>query len=643
MNSMRMSTTKQVFRTMRRAAALTLVAGFSGLALADLPAAVDRVPADAMVVITVDNLEKFEKSSRAMMESLGVAKDGEQNPFEMFDKLATVQGLNRAGSVAAFMMKPVKQAGDEAAAKTDEATGSDDADELAHDADDTPRRKRAKDADLLTLVPVTDFGALVTSLGGTPGAGVNEVTIDDKTEYLRDIGGGYALLGGKKETVEKFTPVEGMKKQHAAALGKVGSRIADQNNVLVIANIPQMQETIREGTEQMSKQAAAVAGMAGGQGEQVKQQMAMAQSIAENFARDAQVGIMGIHIAESGFWIDLGAQFKEGSEVGKLFNNSGKAGELFAKLPDQPFMFAFAMDTMGSGIKHMFREASKSQTLAKGETKDGAEVQVSGSFDFMNIAKLIDQVDGAAVLMGASPGGMMGGLFSNTMSIVQTKDTAGYVAAMKQGLNDANNASANGITYKTDYKQGVETIANTKVDTWKMTMQPDQGNPAAQQMMMVQGMLFGPSLGGYIGTTGNTVVGTMSPNRLLMQEALSVASGGEGAKTIAGNADVKAMQKLLPENRSFEGYVGVKPLLEMAQNAMAMFMGPIEWQAPDKLSPIAVGGTMADSGMHARVYVPNDVVRAVTEFGKAMEKLRGPGGEEPGEGEMEGEGEAPKF
>jgi hypothetical protein len=646
-------TGRALFTRMRHAAALAVLAGCSGLS--DLPAAVDRVPTDAMVVITVDNLEQFEQRSRAMMESLGVAKDDESNPFEMFDKLATIKGLNRGGSVAAFMMKPEKKdaPAEEDSKSADKAShgngDGDEADAMGHDADDAEDRRgsrRGQDPEMLTLVPVSDYAALVTSLGGTAGPGVSEVQIDQKTEYLRDLGGGYALLGGKKKAVEGFKPVEGVKKQHAAALGKVGLRIADQNQVLVIANISQMQEMIRDGAKKLSKQAEAMAGMAGpmaGNPDQMKQQMEMAQSLAENFARDAQVGILGIHLAEKGFWIDLGVQFKEGSEVGKLFTNKGSAGKLLAKLPDQPFVMAVAIDSMGNGIKHMLREASKQQTIAKVDGKDGATAEITGSFDFMGITKLIDKVDGAAMLMGASPGGMMGGLFANTMSVVQTKDGPGYIASMKETVLKTNNATEGGMTYKTEYKDGIETIGSTKVDSWKMVMQPDANNPNAQQIMMVQGMLFGPSIGGYLGQTDNIVVGTMSPNRLLMKEALDVASGAAGSKSLGSNADIAAMQKILPENRTFEGYVGVKPIMEMAQNAMAMFMGPIEWQAPEKLSPIALGGTTDESGMHTRIYIPSDVVRAATEFGKAMQKLRGPGGEEPGDMEGGDEEEAPKF
>src|SRR5262245_20128747 len=99
-----------MFMTKARAAKLS--AGFlfalAGLnpALADVPGALDRVPSNAAVIITVRDMEQFRARAEDLAKSLNadMSKDDEKNPLNMTKKLLAVDGLDKHGSLALAIM-----------------------------------------------------------------------------------------------------------------------------------------------------------------------------------------------------------------------------------------------------------------------------------------------------------------------------------------------------------------------------------------------------------------------------------------------------------------------------------------------------------------------------------------------------------
>jgi hypothetical protein len=135
---------------------------------------------------------------------------------------------------------------------------------------------------------------------------------------------------------------------------------------------------------------------------------------------------------------------------------------------------------------------------------------------------------------------------------------------------------------------------------------------------------------------------TMGSNAQNMSAALKAASGGE---SMASKDEFSAVAKRLPSDRIFEGYIGVKGLIDMVGPFIAMQTGGAPFKTPEKMGPVAMAGTMNGGALGFRVVVPNDVIETVSDIAAEMAALEGGDEEMMDEGDEapEGENRAPRF
>ncbi|GEM_PF-643138 len=647
---------------------LSLLAGTSS-AWADMPKVLDHVPKDAALVATIDNIGGFEKKLEKWSETMGIFENaislGGDNPIEQIKSITGTAGLNKSASAAFFAIKKpqaeinaakAKDVAEKAAkgvvdaAKQDADSHDDDADMTDEEFNDSMIGDDAEDRfeqmmDPFMLIPVSDYAAFVKALGanGSEGImgtkGIVEIKIDDEQAFAKDIGQGYALLSKEKAPLERIAvaTLAGNMNSYTQAMGVNGKNISDRADVMLIANIPMLQADIQEGMKMLEDGAGnqIIPGM-----EQAKQAFEMMKVLGENFARDASVGIAGLGLGEGGMWIDLGTQFKNGSELAGLFQEKGDTNRLLSRLPQQEFLLATVMDTAAPNIKKMIGEyikmSAKMMDGAAAGNPQQAEMakamqRLFGPFSDMTAHA--DKSDGVAMVMGSTPGGLMGGLFVNTIAYTETKQPAQLGEALKKAFTASPNGEKIGpITIKTTYKENSDEFAGVKVSKWGMQMQADPNDPEGTQVAMMSGFIFGPrGLGGYIGQVENGFVTSYSDNKLLMTNALEVAKSGKG---LSLDADLILAQSVLPANRTVEFHIGVKPILETVQGFAGMMGGGGDWEVPEKVSPISMGITTYGGGMHTRIYVPNDVVSALKEMAKSLEGVQADMmNEEPVEGE----------
>ncbi len=642
---------------MKTTVVLAMLAGTNS-AFAKLPPVLDRVPSNAAMVSTIDNIASFEKKFEKWSSTLNIFEDmiasGGDNPVEQLKQITSIPGLNREGSAAFFaLMKPAaeleaikakeaaekaaeaKEAAEDGNAADDEPNPDDAMDEANEDFEDMmdeANDKGFEKMDPFILVPVSDYAAFVKGLGGSDGAGIAQVKIDGKESFIKDAGKGYAILSQTKEPLERYAGAEGMMAAHTKALGAVGAQVDEATDMMMFFNIPVLRGEIEEGLKEMQKGAGEqmMPGM-----EQAKQAFAMLETMGEAFARDGSVGIMGLGLSDAGIIVDMGAQFIEGTELAKMFNEKGDTLRLVERLPEQEFFVVTAMDTSKPGVKKMLKSYTDMTSSMMGAGAGGEEEsnmskamqKLMGPFSDMTAQ--IDNTDGYGMMMGATPGGLMGGLFVNTTAYVETKDPAAYLNTMRKSMDAANGQQMGGITIKTSCKDDAETLADVSVAKWSMQMTADGNDPEAQQMAMVQNMIVGPrGLNGFAGAIDKGVVMTYSDNKLLMTNAIEVARSGKG---LGAQDDIRAAQAVLPSGRTIEGHLGMKTILETVQGVMGMMGGPSDWEVPETIAPISMGVTTNGGGLGARFYLPNDVIMAFKDMGEAMKGAGNPmnGGDEP--------------
>ncbi|HYF15912.1 MAG TPA: hypothetical protein VD971_12660 [Phycisphaerales bacterium] len=598
-----------------RARVAAVVASLAGAAAAwaGVPPVLDRIPADAAIVVAIEDADRFDKNIRSLLAGLKAEEVlGQMGELET---IMNAPGLKRNGSAALFMMEVPK----------DDDGGEDgvgDADEDGDDADGADADAPADDG--LVLVPVSDFDALTKHFKGEKAGNAFRVTVGDDPAYCRDIGGGYAVFGPSQERVEAFVAPEGQLKTHTSMIGESGRRIADKADAMLIVNLPKFKGTIEETAAGMDDALDNMPPMPGME-EQIKAQMQTVQGMMRRFAADGQRAVLALGANGDGVWLDMGAQFSEGSESAKMFASEGDAASILARLPDQPFIMAFAADTSAPAIK----EALASLMPAGDDNKIGGV--------FGAAQQLMRNADGGAMLMGASPAGAQA-FFANTIYYTKTSKPQETLGALREMFKGLDGFEQMGITYKIDYQNEADDVAGVKVDSYKMTLQADQNDPMAQQMAMMQGMMFGGAIAGYVAPTQNGIVYTYARNKLLLKEAITAANEANG---LGDSEDIKTIRSRLPEDRVVEGYIGVGNIMEMVQGFMAMMGGGAEVDVPDNLPPVGVGVSTLSGGLQGRVYVPVQVINAVRDMAEEVRKAQD--GMEGDDMEEEGEGEAPRF
>ncbi|MCW5776416.1 MAG: hypothetical protein KIS87_08270 [Phycisphaeraceae bacterium] len=556
-------------------------------ALADLPPVLDRVPIEASIIVTIANVSETHGGITGYIDRFGVEDAAAQ--LALLEAMLTSDGMNPAGSAAFVMVAP---------------------------------------GTTYMLLPVTNFNALVTGLGGEVANGFGSADIMGEMAYFRDLGGGYAAAGPDEDTLHAMPPTSGKMDAHTKRLGKTGKAVTEQSDIALIADVQTLRPQIEAGMEGMRQQMQFVA-MVSGQAEQLGAAMSVIDALAAAVTRDGRVVLMGVDFADDGVRFDFATQFEEESPSAAFFTAPGNSGSILARLPNIPYLFAYAVDFSSPGLRNGLNEM---MNLAEQADPDAVGLVGVNPFQFMQ------NMDGAGMVLGHTPALLTGGLMANTVAFTKTKDAPAMLGLMKQTFTNMDGKSADGVAYKTSYTPGAGEAAGVKYDAWSMTMSIDFNAPnamEAQQMQQAMMMMFGPTGGpsGFLAATEGGLVQTMSRNSQLLTMAIESAKSGNGLGAEKGIASVA---EHLPAGRSFEAYVGVQKVMESVGSVMAMMGGFPMPRVDGELPPIGLAASTHDAGLRATVYMPNKVMDVFRQLGEVF------GGEDDFDAPPAG-GQRPRF
>ncbi|HEX2837025.1 MAG TPA: hypothetical protein VHN77_02745 [Phycisphaerales bacterium] len=617
---------------MRTKLSLVLLAGLASTALADIPSALDRVPLDTPLIVAMDKAsaakETVAKLSR-LIEGPSLGGMEEATLMGPINELLSLPGLAPDGSVAVLIYPKKEDPKDDQKSdlKEDSKNAKPDATKDSDDEFfDEDAGSEAEDAgelmdefDIIALVPVSSAKEFAGGLGVVLESGKGSTAAEGQQLHLRDIGSGHVAISTSQSTLDAFQPAEKQLAAHTAAIGKVGEAIAKNDHMIVIANVALMQGVVAEYMEDASRDAGSEMGMPG-----MGQMLPMSASMLKDITKDATRVIMGTGTDDAGIWMDMGVQYKEGTPSAATMNVAGNTGALTAKLPAKPFLLAGAFDMSSPAMKQLVSGFLGGTAAAMGanDADNGAKNNDEKAFSspFSMIAELPDLADGWSVVIGENPAGMQTGVLTQSVYVVQTSDPGKYLAKMEEWNTATNGLNVDGVTYKSKYAKGAEEVGGVKADTWEVQTLPDKDNPNAMMMNMSQGVLFGgPRMRGYAAAAGNNVVMTMSRNKTNFAAAIAAAKGeAEDGKTLADNKDIQHAASFLPQGRAMEAFINPRPLLEAASGMMEQFGMP-GFDIPERVSAVGIGAAMQGGGMHARVYIPSDVLLAIESIAKSME------------------------
>lgn len=557
-----------------RVLGLVLAAGcLSSAASAQIAQALDRVSPDTPIVIGIRDLSEL---SGDLKRWAGVVAPPEAAmQLGMAEQMLSLPGLNAEGSAAiALSFEP---GGEEPVPAI--------------------------------VLPVQDYDAFVEAMQGNPADAVAALNMMGDTVYAKSLGDGYAVISPEMERVEGFAGTAGQLGEHRARMGELGHQAAEGADVFVLVDIQSIRPVLEAAMVNARQQAEFAAMMAG---EAAAAQIEAMLSAAETFMNDGRTAVLGMGMGEAGVWLDFAGQFEEGSDTGEVFAGSGDAPQYMTALPNIDYIFAMAADFSAPGIRGLLRQF--------GEMSQG----ISMGF---NSERLIELNDGQAMVIGKTPGLFAGGLFTNSVQFTASSKPQELLEATREAIAEMDGLTEQGMVFSTSYQEDAAEVAGRSVDAWGFTMAADPNHQDAmaatmgiQQMTMLFGGQAGPS--GYMVGTDRGVISTFAKNSRLLERTL------QGESSMAANEMLSAAAEHLPENRTAEFYLNIKGVIDMVAPMMgAMMPGADLSGLPEQMHPIALGVSTGDSGMHARLFVPGDVL----EFAGSMAQQFG------GEGEWEDE------
>lgn len=550
-------------RRMISAAVLFLTAG----AAQAVPPVLDRVPPEALMVVTVPSLEKLEKSVQTMATSLGLPAPEMMSVEQMMASAGVTKGVNRAGSLALLVM---------------------------------PGDMEQDPPPVVALVPTSNYAELLANFDVKPGGAVDQFQVNGELVFARAVDGGWAAVGPRKELIEAFTGKPGNSKAHDEAIGAPGRAVADSSDVFVLLNMPAIRPLAEEGLKDAIAEMAQAPMMAGGQAPNTE----VLEWLATTFLNESRAGVFGANITSLGVGFDGSVSFLPDAQMGKALGVAGNASSLLKNLPAQPYLFAFAADLSPPSLKSFLTDVAAKMAASAPKDTPGLP----------NAMSQIKLTDGQAMVMGMPVGGPMAGLMTATVTFMKSSKPDELLAGIRDSLRGLNETG----TMTTSYQQGAADVAGTKVDAWGVKIATDPANPqAAQGTMMLFGMGGGPN--GYIAAVDGGVVQTFGKNSALMGQALAAAKTGENS--LAADTMLQQVGERLPKGRFVEGFVGSKTILDTVLPFVQMMGIPLQLDMPAALPPIGFGAGGEQGNLRAGAFVPMSVIKVGADIAKSAQQV----------------------
>lgn len=573
-------------------ASILLTMAAQGL-LAAPPAVLDKVPADAAVVVVVKDLKGFSTK----LSNLGTRMNIPGVPADMLGDFTKklhlgAKGLDVNGSAAfSFSMPPKPKEGEAA----------------------PPYEKP-----MIILLPIADGTALLEELSPTAAEnGISEVTNPDsgKPAYVT-ISGKYAIFSEDKAYLAHY--LEG-KDFLTKTLTPALTKAFEANDALVYANVEQFGPTV---VQQLDMFAPMIKAQAGSRPGQSPAQAAMQRASMDLFFNglrsvltDGQAGLLTVRITDAGATVGFAGHFKPESALGKdMAAQKPIAGNPLQGLPAGSILFAGA-GTLNGGLVTDYLGNFYDQLLADPQALEGKNAE-----DFKKYTELTKQTlaltRGARVVGFEPKAGQKGVLHG--VGIIDVTDSAKMLELQKQMVQDnlyAVSTVGQPITITGTQTAGpsIDGVAFTKI-TMKYAVNPDQaGDPAAEPAIKMLNAMYGEQVEIYMAALDTEhVISVFGSDEALL--AASVKAYKSKSLDLANTSDLKLATKEILPNAVGVGYLPIDRVIALGKK-IAQNGGELPTTAPaapeadsviikDPVAPLAISISAAAGNVTGEIHVP---------------------------------------
>lgn len=567
----------------------------------------DQVPAEALVVLKVNNLAAASQKFGKWAEAIGVTafQPDLKDPLAAIQKhMGMSQGVDTAGEMAFVFLNPQAVGGDE-------------------------------DKAVMVLVPVTDYKAFVGQFpeSKTEGA-ITSMKPEGAPETVYAANWGkYAAMGMVQDVLSK--------KPAGLKLPPASAKEVNARDAVVWANITavreialpalqqsrgQIMDEVQNGLENdpnAPKQFAPV----------IKATVGQFLTAAEQFLKDSDSALVGLTFNDDGVRIASMAEFQPDSYFANIAKDvQGTNQQLIKGLPDRKYFAVFGASIQGEGFRRGFKDLVEPILQELGKVEGGD--QFAGLIDSM--------MKGMTATKSVSFGYVMPegnvGQESLIQAVAVSKGDAPAIGEAQRSIMQAygkffSNLPKGGPEVKFEIMPGQKTVGGAKLDEFKMDMKMGDG-PQQQQAQMMMGMIYGPN--GMTGVMGvvdnNTYIVVQGGTDALIEQAVAAAKANQDNPAFLQGSEV--VSKNLPQNRFMVGYVALDNIVRSIAKTAAGFGAPIKIELPDTLPPIGFAAATEGTAIRMDTFIPTPLVqhliRSGTELYMQVQGGQGAPGAQPG-------------
>lgn len=569
-------------------------------AQAKAPAVLNLVPADSEIVVVVPSLSALNQKLAALNAAMGGVVPWMGDTLgEIKRGTGMVNGVNDEGGIAVIMNNIMD---------TREAEG--------------------EEMPVLVLIPVNDYNAFVANFNAQAADdGVTSVTFTQGSKgFIRQVEG-YALLSPTKALVQAYKPGNAGPTMLKKA-GKLGGQYVSSSDFVIITDMsilgpklkPKFDEAMKEAKAELENDPNAA------QGSPVDPQVVMKvyEDATASLISSSEMLVIGLDLSELGIGLTYAAQFKEGSDVAKMFKPSdSSAAKLLGGVAQKPYMFAVSQNLESIDLSKIINTVAD---VLKGSSPEAAKMITAA-------LPLFEQTKGMTSTYYPGQMNLAGGLF-NAASMVATDDPAAYVKAFRNYLDTLATtqlpiqlpADENGnaqppanIAFFTQYNANTTTVEGVAIDQYELRydLPPAMLAKINPQLMMLTGM---SAQRGYVAQVNGKVIITGTADLPTLTEAIKAAKAGNGLNADQG---VTQVRKQLTNNADFEAYLNLGTIANTALGFAQAMGQQIDIQVPADLPPIGYSMSIDDNGVAARTYVPISVIKLTRDVYFTMAPLFG--------------------
>jgi hypothetical protein len=567
-----------------------------------------QVPADALVVLKVNNLKATSDKVAKLAQDLGLAGLAPQ----MADPLGTLQ-------VQTKMQQGVNVGGDFAFAFLD------------------PSKTGGPNQSMLILIPVLDYKIFLSNWpdAQTTGA-VSSVRLGTNGEpaFIANWGN-YAAISPSEQAVAT-KPAAGM------TAPSVTSRELTSKDAILYVNLANVRPLVLPQIQQNRGMLANQIDMAlagnpaiGKMAPLVKAIINQAINGAEEFFKDGEAASLGIAITPQGINTTLMTEFTKDSYIAQTFATQKNSDlPMLSGLPAGKYLLygGGVADDPQRNVKIMsdMMDPVIKELLAIGP-------EMAPATDYMNAFKAFVGAGKSTSFGLLAPSGQIGAQSLIQFVQVQTgqaqvmADSYTRMMTVQSSLMKAF-AIPGTAAQQVQVTPKAKTVAGVSFDQVVNKIDANPQDPMAMQQKQIMDIMYGP---------GGAVLdyGVVSPDKLVLSMGVSdavlsstVAAVKGNTAPLADNPNLKAVAAQLPKQRLMTAYVNLGELVSTVLNYSKQFGFAIPVQLPPDLPPVGVTVATEDgTAIRGDMHIPTPLIQSLVAGGmQAFMQMQGGGPGAPG-------------